>query len=93
MTIEVRTSEILELSTHLPHPTSLARPAHLTWLSYGEGLLYLTPYGTDTHWSYGALRRPSSLTLIIHEHFCDNRRSTATTSLRPAGSLLGPSPY
>ena len=49
MTIEVRTSKNLKLSTHLPRPTSLARPAHLTWLSYGEGLLYLTPYGTDTH--------------------------------------------
>ena len=30
---------------------------------------------------------------IIHEHFCCNRRSAATTSLRPAGSPLGPSPY
>jgi len=29
----------------------------------------------------------------IHERFCCNRRSTATTSLRPAGSPLGPSPY
>jgi len=30
---------------------------------------------------------------MIHERFCCNRRSAATTSLRPAGSLLGPSPY
>jgi hypothetical protein len=30
---------------------------------------------------------------IIHERFCCNRRSAATTSLRPAGSPLGPSPY
>ena len=30
---------------------------------------------------------------IIHERFCCNRRSTATTSLRPAGSPLEPSPY
>ena len=29
----------------------------------------------------------------IHERFCCNRRSAATTSLRPAGSPLGPSPY
>jgi ABC-type Mn2+/Zn2+ transport system ATPase subunit len=33
------------------------------------------------------------LARIIHEHFCCNRRSTATTSLRPAGSPLGPSTY
>jgi hypothetical protein len=30
---------------------------------------------------------------IIRERFCCNRRSAATTSLRPAGSPLGPSPY
>ncbi len=30
---------------------------------------------------------------IIHEHFCCNRRSATTTSLRPAGSPLGPSTY
>ena len=30
---------------------------------------------------------------IIHERFCCNRRSTATTSLRPAGSPFEPSPY
>ena len=30
---------------------------------------------------------------IIHERFCYNRRSAATTSLRPRGSPLGPSPY
>ena len=30
---------------------------------------------------------------IIHERFCCNRRSAATTSLRPAGSPLEPSPY
>ena len=30
---------------------------------------------------------------MIHERFCCNRRSAATTSLRPAGSSLGPSPY
>jgi hypothetical protein len=30
---------------------------------------------------------------IIHEYFCCNRRSAATTGLRPAGSPLGPSPY
>ena len=35
----------------------------------------------------------SFLARIIHEHFCCNRRSAATTSLRPAGSPLGPSPY
>jgi hypothetical protein len=33
------------------------------------------------------------LTRIIHEHFCCNRRFTATTGLRPAGSPLGPSTY
>jgi hypothetical protein len=33
------------------------------------------------------------LTRIIHEHFCCNRRSAATTSLRPADSPLEPSPY
>ena len=30
---------------------------------------------------------------MIHEHFCCNRRSAATTSLRPVGSPLGPSTY
>jgi hypothetical protein len=30
---------------------------------------------------------------MIHERFCCNRRSAATTSLRPAGSPLGPSTY
>ena len=34
-----------------------------------------------------------SLARIIHEHFCCNRRSAATTSLWLAGSSLGPSPY
>jgi len=35
----------------------------------------------------------SFLARIIHERFCCNRRSAATTSLRPAGSPLRPSPY
>jgi len=30
---------------------------------------------------------------IIHERFCCNRRFAAATSLRPAESPLGPSPY
>ena len=30
---------------------------------------------------------------ITHEHFCCNRRSAATTGLRPAGSPLGPLPH
>jgi len=38
----------------------------------------------------GLSRQVTSLTRIIHEHFCCNRRSAATTSLRPAGSPLGP---
>jgi len=29
---------------------------------------------------------------IFHEYFCCNRRSTATMSLRPAGSPHSPSP-
>ena len=33
------------------------------------------------------------LARIIHEHFCCNRRSAVPTSLRPAGSPLGPSTY
>ncbi len=33
------------------------------------------------------------LARIIHEHFCCNRQSAATTSLRSAGSPLGPSTY
>ena len=33
------------------------------------------------------------LARIIHERFCRNRRSAATTSLWPAGSPLEPSPY
>jgi hypothetical protein len=34
-----------------------------------------------------------ALARIIHEHFCYNCGSAAATSLRPAGSPLGPSPY
>jgi len=37
--------------------------------------------------------QPEGLARIIHEHFCCNRRSAATTSLRPAGSPLEPSTY
>ena len=33
------------------------------------------------------------LARMIHERFCCNRRSPAATSLRPAGSPLGPSTY
>ena len=33
------------------------------------------------------------LARIIHEHFCCNRRSAVPTSLRLAGSPLGPSTY
>jgi len=33
------------------------------------------------------------LARMIHERFCCNRRSAAATSLRPAGSPLGPSTY
>ena len=33
------------------------------------------------------------LARIIHERFCCNRRSAATTSLRSAGSPFGPSTY
>ena len=33
------------------------------------------------------------LARIIHERFCCNRRSAATTSLRPAGSPLGTTTY
>ena len=35
----------------------------------------------------------SFLPRIIHEHFCCNRRSAATTGLQPAGSPCRPSPY
>jgi len=34
-----------------------------------------------------------TLTSIIHERFCCNRRFTAATGLRPAGSPLGSSTY
>jgi hypothetical protein len=33
------------------------------------------------------------LARVIHEHFCCNRQSAATTSLRSAGSPLEPSTY
>ncbi|MEK7352646.1 MAG: hypothetical protein AAB177_17365, partial [Nitrospirota bacterium] len=36
---------------------------------------------------------PSVLARIIHEHFCCNRGFAAATSLRRAGSPLGPSTY
>ena len=42
---------------------------------------------------FPAPARRFTLAHIIHEHFCCNRRSTATTGLQPAGSPLGPSPY
>jgi hypothetical protein len=35
----------------------------------------------------------AALTRIIHERFCCTRRSAAPTSLRSAGSPLGPSTY
>ena len=35
----------------------------------------------------------TNLAPIIHEHFCCNRRSAATTRLWPAGSPLKPSTY
>ena len=47
------------------------------------------PFGLCQAESFGN----SFLAHIIHERFCCNRRSAATTSLRPAGSPLGPSPY
>jgi len=40
-----------------------------------------------------ALSSAFTLTRIIHERFCCNRRSAAATGLRPAGSPLRPSPY
>jgi hypothetical protein len=42
---------------------------------------------------FDTMRNFDGLARIIHEHYCCNRRSAATTSLRPAGSPLGPSPY
>ena len=43
---------------------------------------------------HGAIEQAcEGLARIIHERFCCNRRSAATTSLRPAGSPVGPSPY
>src|SRR6266850_7396030 len=41
----------------------------------------------------GSVNSRLHLARIIHEHLCCNRRSAATTSLRPAGSPLGPSTY
>ena len=48
-----------------------------------------TPFRTVQAESFGN----SFLARIIHERFYCNRRSPATTSPRPTGSLLGPSPY
>ena len=47
------------------------------------------PFGLCQAESFGN----SFLAHIIHERFCCNRRSAATTSLWPAGSPLVPSPY
>jgi hypothetical protein len=47
------------------------------------------PFGLCQAESFGN----SFLARIIHERFYYNRRSAATTSLRPVGSPLGPSPY
>jgi len=44
-----------------------------------------------TAWAWSTSDR--LLSRIIHEHFCYNRRSAATTSLRSAGSPFGPSTY
>ena len=41
----------------------------------------------------GVFRIETGLARIIHDRFCCNRRSAATTSLRPAGSPLGPTTY
>jgi len=41
----------------------------------------------------GSVNSRLHIASIIHERFCCNRRSAATTSLRPAGSPLGPSTY
>src|SRR4029079_15265524 len=38
-------------------------------------------------------RTTTNLARSIHERFCYNHRPAATTSLRPAGSPLGPSTY
>jgi hypothetical protein len=48
-----------------------------------------SPYAQELDRIRGAV----SPARIIHERFCCNRRSAAATSLRPAGSPLGPSPY
>ena len=47
------------------------------------------PFGLCQTESFGN----SFLARIIHERFCCNRQSAVTTSLRPAGSPLAPSPY
>src|SRR4051794_24141411 len=47
------------------------------------------PFGLCQAESFGN----SFLSRIIHERFCCNRRSAATTSLRPACSPLRPSTY
>jgi hypothetical protein len=39
------------------------------------------------------IHQPTSLAHSIHEHCCCNRRSAATTSLRPVGLPFGPSTY
>jgi hypothetical protein len=51
-------------------------------------------YSADaSHLNSRLLQLRHYLTRIILEHFCFNRRSAATTSLRPSGSPFGPSPY
>jgi len=42
---------------------------------------------------FGSAGRDVDSARMIHERFCCNRRSAATTSLRPAGSPLRPSTY
>jgi hypothetical protein len=65
---------------------------HFEWrekLGEGETILHGMPALTHTVIKF----RPVMLARIIHERFCSNRRAAAATSLRLAGSPIGPSPY
>ena len=84
-----QTNETNQINQMNPSPSRQSRVSRSSIL---RGLLFLPqtcrPQSSAAlKWFYRILAR------IIHERFCCNRRSAAATSLRPAGSPLGPSTY
>ena len=69
------------------------RPITREFRFHGDRNRHQTTVVTSRIGSSSPLVARQGLARIVHEHFCCNRRSAATTSLRPVGSPLGPSTY